>query len=869
MADDNTPAAKIRLVADNSAFDPAIAGAKKSLADLGVAAGSAGQRGAAGLAAIRKESELGGLSAKAYASALRQVPAQFTDIVTGLSAGQSPLTVLLQQGGQLKDVFGGIAPAARALSSYIVGLINPFTVAAAAAAVLVAAIAAGEKEMSAYANALILSGNAAGTTTSQLQAMATQIARATGATQGAAAEAVAAMAQTGDIAAENLQKTAAAALVFERATDTAIGDIIKRFTDLGRAPLDASIKLNESFHYLTLSVYEQIRALELAGRHTEAATVAQRAYADAIETRGTQVIERLGTIERLWLRIKDAAKGAADAILGIGRVQTFQQQLETVNAQIAKAKGPFDPSIDGNAELRAQLPLLEARKENLLEMIRLDNRAADAAKAYAEQVAARIRFDQQGDEAVLSNQAKMEREITKARTDGAAAGIAQIEIEKRVADIRSKYADKGAARSVISIDKDMTAADLEAVRQASEQLLNTYRNQERVLEMQRAGGLLNEADYYRRKRELVLSEQGVEEQSLNKQIERLRRAQDTIGGKDAIDNQRKIAEAESKLVILRANSAAKLDVLAEQQQAAVRKLEASFLQARQAAQGYFDALQRQQGRTLTFGQGNATREFNAGAAQIEDHYSDARRDAENKRAIMEAEGKFTDDQRAQYEARLHLIDEFESKSLASYSAYYQQRRNQEADADLGVQEAVANYLDAIGAKGKATEQAVSSVLQTLEDDLAGVFTGKGLDAKRVVDQIISEFLRLRIIRPILQDALGSGGGLLGFFNAVFGSSGGGGGYAFDQGESLAVGTNYVPYDGFRATLHKGEAVVPKIYNPAAGGKAAGAVNYSPTFNLTVGDIASKSDVAQAVAAQGARDRVELQRMWSRGQGVFR
>ena len=34
---------------------------------------------------------------------------------------------------------------------------------------------------------------------------------------------------------------------------------------------------------------------------------------------------------------------------------------------------------------------------------------------------------------------------------------------------------------------------------------------------------------------------------------------------------------------------------------------------------------------------------------------------------------------------------------------------------------------------------------------------------------------------------------------------------------LATGTNFVPYDGFKATLHKGEAVVPKEYNPAAGG----------------------------------------------------
>jgi len=75
----------------------------------------------------------GGMSAKAYAANLRNVPAQFTDIAVSLQAGQAPLTVFLQQGGQLKDMFGGIGPAAKALGGYIVGLINPFTVAAAAA----------------------------------------------------------------------------------------------------------------------------------------------------------------------------------------------------------------------------------------------------------------------------------------------------------------------------------------------------------------------------------------------------------------------------------------------------------------------------------------------------------------------------------------------------------------------------------------------------------------------------------------------------------------------------------------------------------------------------------------------------------------
>ncbi|WP_241630903.1 phage tail length tape measure family protein, partial [Rosenbergiella nectarea] len=54
-----------------------------------------------------------GQSSKQAAWAMRMIPAQMTDIVVGLSTGQSPFMVLMQQGGQLKDLFGGIGPAIR------------------------------------------------------------------------------------------------------------------------------------------------------------------------------------------------------------------------------------------------------------------------------------------------------------------------------------------------------------------------------------------------------------------------------------------------------------------------------------------------------------------------------------------------------------------------------------------------------------------------------------------------------------------------------------------------------------------------------------------------------------------------------------
>lgn len=99
----------------------------------------------------KTQAQLGktGMSAKQTAFAMRLVPMQMTDIVTSLAAGQPPLMVLLQQGGQLKDMFGGIIPALKGVSTYVMGLVNPFTVAAASVGLLTYAIYQNRQEIDA------------------------------------------------------------------------------------------------------------------------------------------------------------------------------------------------------------------------------------------------------------------------------------------------------------------------------------------------------------------------------------------------------------------------------------------------------------------------------------------------------------------------------------------------------------------------------------------------------------------------------------------------------------------------------------------------------------------------------------------------
>lgn len=99
----------------------------------------------------KTQAQLGKISQSAAqtANAMRMIPAQMTDIVVGLSTGQSPFMVLMQQGGQLKDMFGGIGPAIKGVGTYVMGLVNPYSVAAASVGLLTYAVYQNRQEIDA------------------------------------------------------------------------------------------------------------------------------------------------------------------------------------------------------------------------------------------------------------------------------------------------------------------------------------------------------------------------------------------------------------------------------------------------------------------------------------------------------------------------------------------------------------------------------------------------------------------------------------------------------------------------------------------------------------------------------------------------
>lgn len=403
-----------------------------------------------------------GISAAQTSAALRGVPAQMTDIVTSLASGQQPLTVLLQQGGQLKDMFGGIGNAARALGGYMLGLINPFTVLAAATAAVGLAWYHGSKEAEAYSKALILSGNAAGTTVGQLQQMAANMSRL-GVTQGAAAEALAAFAQNANVGRDSLERFASSAIAFSKVTGQSVGEVAKQFADLAKDPLTATLKLNESMNYLSMATYQSIKALQDQGRTLEAAALAQKAFAEAGTDIGRNYAASLGTLERGWNAVTGAIKRAWDAAKAVGREAGPEAQLAAVQAQLAERQASLreygnrgglfgDTTQQQIAALREQESILQSQVREMRKGV--DLRAEEAAR-----VKARAEADKDGLK-YLSDQEKMQREIAQQTATLVAAGASRVEIEQRVAQIKASYAKKGPAAAQERQEIDSTLASI-------------------------------------------------------------------------------------------------------------------------------------------------------------------------------------------------------------------------------------------------------------------------------------------------------------------------------------------------------------------------------------------------------------------------
>ncbi|HDT1250554.1 TPA: phage tail length tape measure family protein, partial [Raoultella ornithinolytica] len=397
----------------------------------------------------KTQSQLGktSMSAKQTAWAMSMIPAQMTDIVVGLSTGQSPFMVLMQQGGQLKDMFGGIGPAIKGVGGYVAGLINPFTLAAAAVGVLGLAYYKGSQEQDEFYKSLTMTGNLAGKTSGQLADMAARVSVAANSTTGAAASTLNQLVSSGKVAGDSLERVTTAIVKISEATGIATDKLVGDFNDIAADPVAAITKLNDQYHFLTLATYNQIKALQDEGNQQEAARVATDAYANTMQQRANDIHQNLGLLESAWDSLGKAAKSAWDQMLNVGREKSLEERLSEAQAKVKNSTAGYTRDIWGNVtglsrDANADVNILQSVIDLQTDL----TKGAAKANAVEQQ---RIKTQQEADrvnQQYLSNADRRNKAIKQQSEFLKAGAITADQYAKNVSRINEMYKDPKAPK---------------------------------------------------------------------------------------------------------------------------------------------------------------------------------------------------------------------------------------------------------------------------------------------------------------------------------------------------------------------------------------------------------------------------------------
>ncbi|HBW7872878.1 TPA: phage tail protein [Klebsiella pneumoniae] len=411
-----------------------------------------------------------GQSAAQTAYAMRMIPAQMTDIVVGLSTGQSPFMVLMQQGGQLKDMFGGIIPAIKGVSTYVMGLVNPFTVAAGAVGLLTYAV---------YQNRLDIEA-------------ATKIATESLGTNGDAAERLAlnmvAISDKTGLAIEDVGN------MFITTNDGA-SEAVNKLIDVGFSYDEARQKVSQykdsaNFTALNADIDMHRREILKIGDSWTAAAIKVKNYYTAAD-KGKQNVALGGAIDPTMRFIGQAIdlqstmnvltiqgnKAVAESVDWINKEYLAADRVAGVEARLKEAREQSRKiAFSGNKEAIEQANALIAVREKELEQAKKAGQPkTHKGKAYTEDAATRLLDQINQQTAALQSQLDASDKLNSATQ-------ARVKFEQQITDLKSKTQLTADQKSILSrSDEILQAYKQQEALQNSVKTLDDYRKmQEQV-----------------------------------------------------------------------------------------------------------------------------------------------------------------------------------------------------------------------------------------------------------------------------------------------------------------------------------------------------------------------------------------------------
>jgi lambda family phage tail tape measure protein len=623
---------------------------------------------------------------------------------------------IVNAAGRLAGVDPRIRSTANVLANFGVGpgLLAGIGATVAALGLLVKGYIAGARESAELNRAIALTGNAAGVTAGQLNLMAERL-DSVGGTRSQASHALAEFVSTGKVAAENLERFVGVAQDLERNVGVPVAQTAKQFAALADQPSKAAAELQKSFNFLTPAVYNYIRAQEKSGDVAGAAATAQKAYAGALERQTKAVAESTPLLVSAAHAVRDAWNETWDAIAGVGRSSSPEEQLLKIQAELKKASAG---SHFGN---------------NLL--------ATGSSDAGLREEEARLK------KIVQANQAE-----AKAKADAKRATDAYVESQEAARHAADQFAD--AQERINEAWRAFNVADIDRNLSKSLAKYSAFNDE---LEALRQANLVADSAYFAKHRKLIEQEVAAEIAALHKQNAELAK-KDGLSSVERIAADNKIATNDTRIAELRIQLGSKLRVSNIQEADALKKKADALADAQDSADKYTSALIRQyQIQVQGLGLGDKERQRLTDIQAIETKFLDRR----DQLTADKRRGDITEEQYRQY---LKIEQNALDRSLKAYDEYYKALQAKQGSWLVGVQEGLANWADSAkdvaGQVGDAIENAMNRGIDAMVEFAR---TGK-LNFGRLVEDILADLLRieLRVLASqALQQifgALGSGAG---------------------------------------------------------------------------------------------------------------
>lgn len=340
---------------------------------------------------------------------------QTTDLVTQIASGQNAMIALMQQGGQLKDQFGGVGNMFKALATYI----TPLNVAIGGLAIGIGTLGfafyQGAKESADLRDQLILTGNYANLTQKTFLDLADAVSTKTNLSIGKTKEILMELVKSGKFTDQSMGSVAQAIANVTKLSGETATEVAQKLIPAFDGGASSIKSLNDRMNFLTLEQYKHIVLLDKQGKAQEAAKVA----ADALNKKLQDQERQVGTLEGAWTKLKNAASAAWNALLNIGRPQTLEEQLDQINQFITAAANQLNkanPDSVYYGKLLQSFQEFVAKRQAILDKMQAGEAAAKKTQQNTQEINDEVKFGEKRrqlsfeiDQAIVKNQYDLRR----------------------------------------------------------------------------------------------------------------------------------------------------------------------------------------------------------------------------------------------------------------------------------------------------------------------------------------------------------------------------------------------------------------------------------------------------------------------------